>query len=35
MDGPELVKFSLEVVPPLIDRVLAGASGLVRTWTYT
>jgi 3-oxoacyl-[acyl-carrier-protein] synthase III len=25
MDGPELVKFSLEVVPPLIDRVLAGA----------
>jgi 3-oxoacyl-[acyl-carrier-protein] synthase-3 len=25
MDGPELVKFSLDVVPPLIDRVLAGA----------
>ena len=25
MDGPELVKFSLEVVPPLIDRVLAAA----------
>ena len=25
MDGPELVKFTLEVVPPLIDRVLAGA----------
>jgi 3-oxoacyl-[acyl-carrier-protein] synthase-3 len=25
MDGPELVKFSLEVVPPLIDRVLANA----------
>ncbi len=25
MDGPELVKFSLEVVPPLIDRVLASA----------
>jgi 3-oxoacyl-[acyl-carrier-protein] synthase-3 len=25
MDGPELVKFSLEVVPALIDRVLAGA----------
>jgi 3-oxoacyl-[acyl-carrier-protein] synthase III len=26
MDGPELVKFSLEVVPPLIDKVLAGAN---------
>ncbi len=25
MDGPELVKFSLEAVPPLIERVLAGA----------
>ncbi len=25
MDGPELVKFSLDVVPPLIDGVLAGA----------
>jgi 3-oxoacyl-[acyl-carrier-protein] synthase-3 len=25
MDGPELVKFSLDVVPPLIDRVLASA----------
>ena len=25
MDGPELVKFSLDVVPPLVDRVLAGA----------
>ena len=25
MDGPELVKFSLEVVPPLIERVLADA----------
>jgi 3-oxoacyl-[acyl-carrier-protein] synthase-3 len=25
MDGPELVKFSLEVVPTLIDKVLAGA----------
>jgi 3-oxoacyl-[acyl-carrier-protein] synthase III len=25
MDGPELVKFSLDVVPPLIDRVLAQA----------
>jgi 3-oxoacyl-[acyl-carrier-protein] synthase-3 len=25
MDGPELVKFSLEVVPALIDRVLAAA----------
>ena len=25
MDGPELVKFSLEVVPSLIDRVLANA----------
>ena len=25
MDGPELVKFTLEVVPPLIDKVLAGA----------
>lgn len=23
MDGPELVKFSLEVVPPMIDRLLA------------
>ena len=26
MDGPELVKFSLEVVPPLVDRVLAQAN---------
>lgn len=26
MDGPELVKFSLEVVPPVIDRVLAAAN---------
>jgi 3-oxoacyl-[acyl-carrier-protein] synthase-3 len=25
MDGPELVKFTLDVVPPLVDRVLAGA----------
>ncbi len=25
MDGPELVKFSLDVVPPLIDRVLSTA----------
>ncbi|MGA2031329.1 MAG: 3-oxoacyl-[acyl-carrier-protein] synthase III C-terminal domain-containing protein, partial [Thermoguttaceae bacterium] len=25
MDGPELVKFSLDVVPPLIDRVLLDA----------
>jgi 3-oxoacyl-[acyl-carrier-protein] synthase-3 len=25
MDGPELVKFSLDVVPPLVDRVLADA----------
>ncbi len=25
MDGPELVKFSLDVVPPLVDRVLAAA----------
>jgi 3-oxoacyl-[acyl-carrier-protein] synthase III len=25
MDGPELVKFTLEVVPPMVDRVLAGA----------
>jgi len=25
MDGPELVKFSLDVVPPLIDQVLAQA----------
>lgn len=25
MDGPELVKFTLDVVPPLIDRVLADA----------
>ncbi len=25
MDGPELVKFTLKVVPPLIDRLLAGA----------
>ena len=23
MDGPELVKFTLEVVPPMIERVLA------------
>ncbi|NUQ63174.1 MAG: glycosyltransferase, partial [Pirellulales bacterium] len=23
MDGPELVKFTLEVVPPLVDRILA------------
>ncbi len=29
MDGPELVKFTLEVVPPLVDRVLAEA-GLSR-----
>jgi 3-oxoacyl-[acyl-carrier-protein] synthase III len=26
MDGPELVKFTLDVVPPLIDRVLASAN---------
>jgi 3-oxoacyl-[acyl-carrier-protein] synthase-3 len=26
MDGPELVKFSLDVVPPLVDRVLAQAN---------
>jgi 3-oxoacyl-[acyl-carrier-protein] synthase-3 len=25
MDGPELVKFTLEVVPPLVERVLADA----------
>ena len=25
MDGPELVKFTLDVVPPLVDRLLAGA----------
>ena len=25
MDGPELVKFTLEVVPPLVDKLLAGA----------
>ncbi|MHC4399063.1 MAG: ketoacyl-ACP synthase III [Planctomycetota bacterium] len=25
MDGPELVKFTLDVVPPLVDRVLARA----------
>lgn len=25
MDGPELVKFTLEVVPPMIDQVLASA----------
>ncbi len=25
MDGPELVKFSLEVVPPLVEKVLAAA----------
>jgi 3-oxoacyl-[acyl-carrier-protein] synthase-3 len=25
MDGPELVKFSLDVVPPLVDRILADA----------
>jgi len=25
MDGPELVKFTLEVVPPLVDRVVANA----------
>ena len=25
MDGPELVKFTLDVVPPLVERVLAGA----------
>jgi 3-oxoacyl-[acyl-carrier-protein] synthase III len=25
MDGPELVKFTLDVVPPMIDRLLAGA----------
>ena len=25
MDGPELVKFSLDVAPPLVDRVLAAA----------
>jgi len=29
MDGPELVKFALDVVPPLVDRVLADA-GLTR-----
>lgn len=29
MDGPELVKFTLDVVPPMIDRVLADA-GLSR-----
>ncbi|HID75369.1 MAG TPA: ketoacyl-ACP synthase III, partial [Planctomycetaceae bacterium] len=29
MDGPELVKFTLEVVPPLIDRVL-GCAELTR-----
>ena len=25
MDGPELVKFTLEVVPPMVERVLTGA----------
>jgi len=25
MDGPELVKFTLDVVPPMIDQILAGA----------
>ena len=25
MDGPELVKFTLDAVPPMIDRLLAGA----------
>jgi len=25
MDGPELVKFTLDVVPPLVDRLLEGA----------
>jgi 3-oxoacyl-[acyl-carrier-protein] synthase-3 len=25
MDGPELVKFTLDVVPPLVDRLLADA----------
>ena len=25
MDGPELVKFALDVVPPLVDRLLDGA----------
>jgi len=25
MDGPELVKFTLEVIPPMIDQLLAGA----------
>ncbi len=25
MDGPELVKFTLEVVPPMVEKVLAGA----------
>jgi len=25
MDGPELVKFTLDVVPPLVDRILADA----------
>lgn len=29
MDGPELVKFTLEVIPPMIDRILAQA-GLTR-----
>ncbi len=26
MDGPELVEFTLRVVPPMIDRILAGAA---------
>ena len=25
MDGPEIVKFTLDVVPPMIDRILTGA----------
>jgi len=29
MDGPELVKFTLQVIPPMIDRILADA-GLTR-----
>jgi 3-oxoacyl-[acyl-carrier-protein] synthase-3 len=30
MDGPELVKFTLDVVPPMVDQILA-PSGLSRT----
>ena len=29
MDGPELVKFTLDVVPPMVDRLLTAAQ-----WTH-